>query len=89
MKFTFGQLISLALALVFAALLIYEVPFQAAAAATADASAQVVYAPVFEPPVIGSTAGKIDIPLLMLELAFVAFVGGAIFFATSRKKKGD
>jgi hypothetical protein len=65
-------------------MLIYESPFEAVAADSA--SAQVVYAPVNDPPVIGNERGRIDYPLLMLELGFVAFVGGAIFLASGRKK---
>ncbi len=84
MKLKLGQLIALAIAVVFAALLIYDAPFQAAAA---DAtSSQVVFAPVYDPPVIGNARGKLDYPLLLLELGFVAFVAGAIFIATSQKK---
>jgi hypothetical protein len=86
MKLSVGQLVSLVLALGFAALLIYDAPF----IGTADAaSSQVVYAPVYNPPLFGTTPGHIDVLLLLLELAFVAFVGGAIFFATSQQKKGD
>ena len=84
MKLSLGQIIALAIALVFATLLIYDAPFEAAAADTA--SSQVVYAPVNDPPVIGTARGRIDYPLLLLELGFVAFVGGAIFLATGQKK---
>jgi hypothetical protein len=84
MKLTVGQMITIAIALGFAALLIFDAPF----IATADAaSAQVVYAPLYDPPVIGTAPGRIDLPLLLLELAFVAFVGGALFFASGQKKK--
>ena len=88
MKLALGQLLSLTIALGFAALLIFDAPFIATAAEAASAS-QVVYAPIFEPPVIGSAAGRIDFPLLFLELAFVAFIGGAIFYANGQKKKDD
>ena len=84
MKLKLGQLIALAIAVVFSAFLIYEAPFQAAAAESA--ASQVVYAPVNDPPVIGTARGKLDYPLLLLELGFVAFVAGAIFIATSQKK---
>lgn len=84
MKLKLGQTIALAIAVVFSAFLIYEAPFQAAAAASA--SSQVVYAPVNDPPVIGDARGKLDYPLLLLELGFVVFVAGAIFIATSQKK---
>jgi hypothetical protein len=84
MKLKLGQTIALAIALVFSAFLIYEAPFEAAAAESA--SSQVVYAPVNDPPVIGNARGKLDYPLLLLELGFVAFVGGAIFLAPSQKK---
>ena len=88
MKFTSGQILSMVIALACAALLIYDAPFEAAAAAgVAAASSQVVYAPLFEPPVINGLAGRIDFPLLLLELAFVVFVGGIIFFAAGQKKK--
>jgi len=84
MKFKLGQILALAIALVFSAFLIYEAPFQAAAAESA--SSQVVFAPVNDPPVIGTARGKLDYPLLLLELGFVVFVGGAIFLASGRKK---
>ncbi len=84
MKLKLGQMLSVAIALVFAALLVFEAPFEAAAADSA--SVQVVYAPVYDPPVIGNAPGRIDYPLLLIELGFVAFVGGAIFLASSRKK---
>ena len=84
MKLKFGQIVTLAIAVVFAVMLIYDAPFKAAAAESA--SSQVVYAPVYDPPVIGSTRGKLDYPLLLLELGFVVFVGGAIFLAVSQKK---
>ena len=84
MKLKLGQIIALAIALVFSAFLIYEAPFQAAAAEAA--TSQVVYAPVNDPPVIGNARGKLDYPLLLLELGFVVFVGGAIFLASSQKK---
>ena len=84
MKLKLGQVVALAIAVVFAALLIFEAPFEAAAADTP--SSQVVYAPVYDPPVIGNARGKVDLPILLLELGFVAFVAGAIFVATSQKK---
>ena len=83
MKLKLGQLLALAIAVIFAALLIYDAPFEAAADST---SSQVVYAPVYDPPVIGNARGKLDYPLLLLELGFVVFVAGAIFVATSQKK---
>lgn len=84
MKLTTGQIISLVIALAAAALLICEAPYEAASA-SAGAS-QVVYAWLFTPPDIGGAAGKIDLPLLLAELAFVAFIGGAIFLASGQKK---
>ena len=84
MKLKFGQIVTLAIAVVFAVMLIYDAPFKAAAAESA--TSQVVYAPVYDPPVIGNTRGKLDYPLLLLELGFVVFVGGAIFLAVSQKK---
>jgi hypothetical protein len=84
MKRKLGQMVTLAIALVFAVTLIYDAPFEAAAAESA--SSQVVFAPVYDPPVIGDTRGKLDYPLLLLELGFVVFVGGAIFLAASQKK---
>jgi len=48
--------------------------------------AEVVYAPIFDPPVIGGVAGRLDVPVLLIELAFVVFVGGAIFFAASQNR---
>ena len=83
MKLTIGQVISLVIALTCAALLIFEAPFEAAASTVA---AQVVYAPLFAPPEIAGAAGKIDFPLLLVELLFVAFIGGAIFLASGQKK---
>jgi hypothetical protein len=84
MKLTVGQIISLVIAMIAAALLTFEVPFEAAASGAS--AAQVVYAPLFTPPDIGGAAGKIDLPLLLLELLFVAFIGGAIFLASGRKE---
>lgn len=86
MKFTSGQFLSIAIAIGLAVLLIYDAPFQAATAIAASAS-QVVFAPIFDPPLINGAAGRVDLPLLLLELAFVVFVGGMIFFATGQQKK--
>lgn len=86
MKLTSGQILALVVTLVFAAFYIYDVPFMSATAVAA-ASSQVVYAPIFDPPMINGVAGTVDFPLLALELLFVAFVGGAIFFAASQKAK--
>ena len=85
MKWTLGQIVCVALAVLLAGVLIYHAPFEAAAAVAASAS-QVVYAPIFDPPVIGVVAGRLDVPVLLIELAFVVFVGGAIFFAASQNK---
>jgi hypothetical protein len=85
MKLRFGQLIALAIAVVFAAFLIYDAPFEAANGNAA--SSQVVFAPVNQPPTIGNAPAKLDFPLLMLELCFVAFVGGAIFYAAGNQSK--
>jgi hypothetical protein len=87
MKLTTGQLISLVIALGFAALLIYDAPFEPAAAN--PATSQVVYASVFEPPVIAGEPGRVDWPLLLLELGFVAFIGGGLFFITGQNKQRD
>jgi hypothetical protein len=87
MKLTTGQLISLVFVLGFAALLIYEAPFEAAAANAA--TSQVVYASVFEPPLIAGEPGRVDWPLLLLELGFVSFVGGALFFISGQNKRGS
>lgn len=84
MKLKVGHIVTLAIALVLAVMLIYDAPFKAAAAESA--SSQVVFAPVNDPPVIGNARGKLDFPLLLLELGFVVFVGGGIFFAVSQKK---
>ncbi len=88
MKWSAGQLIAAIVAVALAALLIVEPPFEATAAGVASAS-QVVYGFLFDPPTIGGEAGRVDLPLLLLELAFVAFVGGAIFIATSQHKKSE
>ena len=89
MKLKLGQLLSLVIALAVTACSdLFDAPFIASTAEAAP-SAQVVYAPIYDPPVIGTAAGRIDLPLLLLELLFVAFVGGAIFFAASQKKKED
>jgi hypothetical protein len=88
MKLNLGQLITLFFALAVTACLIFDAPFIASTAEAAP-SAQVVYASIFDPPLIGSAAGRIDLPLLLLELLFVVFVGGAIFFAASQKKNED
>ena len=85
MNFISGRALSAALALAIAAILIYNAPFEASASAPTPSS-QVVYAPIFSPPVISGTPGKVDIPLLLLELGFVAFLGSAIFFAAGRHK---
>jgi hypothetical protein len=85
MKLTLGEILTIAIALGFAAVLVFYAPFESAAA---DAGpTQVVYASLLDPPVIGNAAGKVDFPLLFLELAFVLFVGGAIFIAASQKQK--
>ena len=84
MKLKLGHILTLAIALVFAVMLIYDAPFKAAAAESA--SSQVVFAPVYDPPQIGNARGKLDYPLLLLELGFVVFVGGAIFLAVSQRK---
>ena len=83
MKFISGRTLIAAIALLIAAVLIYNAPFEASAQVPA-ASAQVVYAPIFSPPVISGAAGRIDLPLLLLELVFVAFLGGAIFMAAEQ-----
>ena len=57
MKWTLGQIVCVALAVLLAGVLIYHAPFEAAAAVAASAS-QVVYAPIFDPPVIGGVAGR-------------------------------
>ena len=85
MKLKLGQILVIAIALVFAvALFIFDAPFEAAAADSA--SSQVVFAPVYDPPLIGTSSGRIDYPLLLLELAFVIFLGGAIFLAAGQNK---
>ena len=84
MKLKLGHILTLAIALLLAAILIYDAPFKVVAAESA--SSQVVFAPVYDPPVIGNARGKLDYPLLLLELGFVVFVGGAIFLAVSQRK---
>ena len=86
MKFISGRALSVALALAIAAILIYNAPFEAAAAVPTPSS-QVVYAPIFNPPVISGAMAKLDLKLLLLELGFVVFLGGAIFFAGQHKNK--
>lgn len=83
MKLKFAQKLVLAIAILFASVLIYEAPFEASAANAA--SSQVVFAPINEPPVIANQPAKLDVPLLLLELALVAFVGGAIFFGVTTR----
>ena len=85
MKFVSGRMLSAAIAAVIAAILIYNAPFEAAAA-TPTASSQVVYAPIIHPPVISGAPAEVDLSLLFLELGFVAFLGSAIFFAAGRHK---
>jgi hypothetical protein len=85
MKFVSGRMLSAAIAAVIAAILIYNAPFEAAAA-TPTASSQVVYAPLFSPPVISGAPAKLDLPLLLLELGFVVFLGSALFFAAGQHK---
>jgi len=82
MKLKLAQKIALAIAVLFAGVLVYDAPFHAAAASAA--SSQVVYAPINEPPVIANEPAKLDYSLLALELFFVAFVGGAICFAAGQ-----
>jgi hypothetical protein len=84
MKLTSAQVIALVIAAACAVLLVIDAPFQAAASEAA-ANSQIVFGTLFDPPVIGGTAGRLDLPLLLLELVFVAFLGGAIFFAASDK----
>lgn len=81
MSMKLGQKLALASGLLFASVLVYEAPFEAGAA---NSQSQVVYAPINEPPTIGNERGRIDLPLLLLELGMVAFVGGGIFFASSQ-----
>jgi hypothetical protein len=85
MKMTTGQTVATIIAVGFALLLIFDPPFVAAAQESA-ASSQVVYGYLFDPPVINNAAGKLDLPLLLLELAFVVFIGGLIFIAAGQKK---
>ncbi|MDB5809339.1 MAG: hypothetical protein JWN94_1461 [Betaproteobacteria bacterium] len=85
MKLKRGQWIAVGIAAVLAVFLIYDPPFEAAAAN--PASSQVVYAPVNQPPLIGNVPSKIDLPLLLLELGFVAFISGAIFYAAGNQPK--
>ena len=87
MRWTTGRIVALAAAVVVALLLIYDAPFEAASAAAAAAS-QVVFAPITSPPVINGAPAKLDLPILLLELVFVAFVAGWIFFATNRDNRG-
>ena len=85
MNFISGRALSAALALAIAAILIYNAPFEASASAPTPSS-QVVYAPIFSPPVISGAPAEVDLSLLLLELGFVAFLGSAIFFAAGRHK---
>ena len=85
MKMKFGQQLALVAALLFASMLVYEAPFEASA--TNPSSSQVVYAPITEPPMIGNEKGKLDLPLLLLELGLVALVGGAIVFASGQYRR--
>jgi len=73
-SFISGRALCAVIASVFAAILIYNTRFKAAVAARA-ASSQVVYAPISSPLQISGTGSEIDFPLLLLEPAFVAFVG--------------
>lgn len=86
MKLTIGQIVAVAFSLVFAVVLIYYPPFEAATVASSTSS-QVVYAPIVTPPVIGAANGRLDVSLLLIELAFVAFIGVAIFLAASQARK--
>ncbi len=85
MKLKFGQKLVLAIAVLFASVLVYEAPFEAKAANAA--SSQVVYAPINQPPVIADEPGRLDYPMLALELAVVAFMACAIFFAVGSKSR--
>ena len=73
MRWTTGRIIAVAIAVVVALLLIYDAPFEAATAAALAAS-QVVFAPITSSPIINGVPAKLDLPLLLLELFFVAFV---------------
>jgi hypothetical protein len=86
MKLSTGQLVSAVIALAIAVVLIIDPPFVAAATGAATAS-QVVYGSLFDPPIIADATGKLDLPLLLLELAFVVFIGGALFLVASQENK--
>jgi hypothetical protein len=87
MKMSAGQLLAVAIAVGFAVLLVMYAPFEAAAGT--DTSSQIVYGTLFDPPVIGGAAGRLDLPLLLLELLFVVFIGGAILLITGQNKEDN